>query len=865
MNIIECFSKVDDVVPRCQKNTCVIILTLALTFNACSGGGGPGPSHEGPQGTPGISGRACLDDVANPTTYQIEVDGVQPLRMEMATSPIPGIYRGNIGGQIRAVTTQNFAVPGQEANNLLVWGVGASIRYGNAQEALGTAVLGKPGAVMDLAPIRIDGVPMLVYATENGLGLIGVSESGRLEDVAYRPVSMGVLSVDADDAGDRVAFVTGSGYMHVTSADKLASSEACVEILSGYRVFEDSGQNYAPAKVELGESYAFAMAHHSRAASSVAPTFEHVYDPLFISMISDVPAEIVRAVNLEDHKVFSASFSASDGSFDRFDRFIPTDIALGDGNLYVVGIAYKRSSVEAFLVSECSAQDMSAQVACMREKARDGTMTMFRDGGTFAFSAGFFVYRNVDDLSQADHFEYIPLAAFRHDQDAPPFVYRIEAEGDRVFVRGPNFLVAMAKSTTVFGSERWSFEMEVDAASGLIAGIPNDIVPYAGGAAASFTAVMASDGTGASALEVMSDGSFSILDTGSTLARFEGGNANNIAVIEIATSRGGELYLEGQGSRKHIADFDYANAYVSTAAYDGDMLAFAWSSTGTETTPETQQGWRLAVQRGADAASRGQIFIDRMSASPDDPFYGFPEIRSTDILPGLVRGINDIMLYPSDRKIAVMFSGFRNDKWYYQLGLYEYPPTSRFLPQKVGVMKAIGTAARLTSHGGRIQRITASGGGYEIIFSTADGIHSVTIVPGREEPAASARIYSAGGLVDAAIDSAGGGKIAIVDGGNVVIADITDPQLRISVPRTEGMDSGGLAGARVALTGSALAVACPYNAAAPFSFYRVGQNSAELVSSCSGCYFLSVASHSLLPGYLMASSLSSGIEFYELR
>ena len=94
-----------------------------------------------------------------------------------------------------------------------------------------------------------------------------------------------------------------------------------------------------------------------------------------------------------------------------------------------------------------------------------------------------------------------------------------------------------------------------------------------------FTAVRAQDGTGASAVELMdSEGTFSVVDTGAIFVRVEGGGGNSVAAIEMASANGGNLYLENATDRKLIGDLYSSDAFVSQAAYNGNLLAFIWST-----------------------------------------------------------------------------------------------------------------------------------------------------------------------------------------------------------------------------------------------------------------------------------------------
>ena len=156
-------------------------------------------------------------------------------------------------------------------------------------------------------------------------------------------------------------------------------------------------------------------------------------------------------LTLNDHEVHEVKFDTLDDSFHFYDSFVPTDISTDGVNLYVVGIAYKKSSMEGFIVANCEGSSQSAKVECVREAAKSGSLTSYAEDGIFSFNAGFFVYRNATDLSKADHFVTLPIAAFKHVEEAPPFFYRMVVDGDVGYIRGPNFMVSMSRESTASG------------------------------------------------------------------------------------------------------------------------------------------------------------------------------------------------------------------------------------------------------------------------------------------------------------------------------------------------------------------------------------------------------------------------------
>ncbi len=836
-------------------------------MGACSGGGGGDGGDGGDiDGIPGISGKVCLDGAS---AYEIQVDGQDTQRVAMETDPLLSIYQGNIGGQIRAVSTIDVTPPEAERVIALAWGSGASVRYGTELGSLGTVLLDRPGAVTALASVKRDGSPYLIYGTERGIGIIGMNSSGDLVDAAptgYRPVPSGVWSIAADSDGSRILFASGDGFVQVTSLSELGNSEACAGILTGTQVLDENASDYLPVKTKIASEKAFLYARHETTVTNVAPTFDEVYDPIFASMLVDVPIGIVRGVDLATGDVSPVIFDAADESFSHFDRFIPTDIAYDSGALYVIGMAYRQTSVQGFIATNCSGEGSDAQLACLREAAKDGTLTAYNENGLYAFKSGFFIFRDFDDLSKATHFQPVELAVFQHSESAPPFTFAIAVEGDKGFIRGPNFLLAMRRAE-MGGDERWVYDaQEVDQVQGLITGIPNDLILYSGGAAASFTAVKADDGTGASALEfVDAANAVTLVDTGAIFVRLEGGGSNKVAAIEMANARGGMLKVENALAQATIGGLSNASSYVGEAAYNGSMLAFAWSSTGEGGAYEYRQPWNLSIQKGDDGSTRETLTISRSQS--DFEFAGFPAGSNESDEDKRVRSVRDLHIGPVS-KIAVLYSGYADGKWYLQTGLYRYECDDNCTElERVALSTTLEIEADADAHPGRIQSVKHDGQStYTIVFTGPDGLYRWRVEAGTStSPQAGTRerLIKATGLVDAALDALGGNTIAFVKGTKIYLKDISNPQAAGTSVSIPGASGENLPHARVALGGSTLAVATPNGSTIPFSLFSVSSSgSPQLVTSCTTCQFLDVKIFSTFSRYLLTSSVAGGIEIY---
>ena len=836
------------------------ILTPLIIATGCSGskGGGGGVG-------------ATLGKICNETssTYSVELEGAGQELLEVEQNPIASKYVGSVGGQIRAVEKFSFVKPGGSLFQGMAWGLGAAIRYGTPDEIMGLFPLKKPGGLTGLSQINVDGTNKFVFSTENGMGLLVLDESGYFgeEEGSYRPVLSqngpfsGVLSIDARMDGSVIAFTTPDGYLQTTSAKALSSGEKCADILTTASKLNYAGENYLPVKVKLGTDRAFVLAKPFTAVTSVAPTYEEAYGPLFMGLVSTVPPAIVRSVGLGDHKVLEAGFTAADGSFGSRDGFIPTDIAYDDGVLYVAGLAFRSLGVSNFLVDNCpSAESAEEKTKCLLAAASDDGAALTVYGDLHPVTGGVFVYRNLDDLSKASYFKVVPVSVFPHDTKAPPFTYRIAVKDSQGYVRGPNFFLPMTRSDSSEEEENWTLGKEVDLASGLESGIPNDIIIMSNATASSFTAIKNADGSGASALEYGNSGGITVRDRGAVYVRVEGGGSNAdgvlIAAIEMESEKGGRLYLENTAERvriyidKNLIDENlidtgaYANSYVARADYDGENLVFAWSSTGPEGKTEETEPWRLAIQKGKSSATREEKELVR-AETPEGIFKGFPDAKTN--------AVGDVFISKKG-KVAVLFTGGSEGKRYFQVALYDTTLNLK------GVSLARGPVAG--SHLGRVLKIDGS----TVLFSAPDGIYSWTAGIGDATPQKKLALAD---LVDVSVDPTGkSSRIAIVSGFKIDIRDVnglSNSLFEIPLPKAVDYAGSRLAGARVAMSNNLLFLSVPYGlTSSRLLMFDILKGASQVPKQCQSCNALDVNVFEADPRFLLVSGAASGIEIYDL-
>ncbi len=829
----------------------VVLLTpLLILIFACGGGGGGGTGADLGSAA-GTIGQICNTGEGS---YSIELT-TGSATATIAPDPIEGAYQGNIGGQIRGIASIAVTVEG-ETSDMLAWGSGSSIKFGTVDTVLGAATMKHPGAITDLATSALAGKQVIVYGTERGVGIAGPDADGQLTDYAasgaWRAVPSGVRSLTVGLDGRTVLFASNDGYLQQITVDALNAGERCAGVVSRFVEGAEGQEAMAPVKIVQTAKDSFILSKTQSALTSVAPTFELFFNPFFKSMIDATPYATVSTL-----AGTAVGFATRDDSFSRFDRFIPTDIASDGTNLYVVGLAFVQDALAGLLGESCAGE--TDQVKCLGTLAKNGKIEKYRnDAGLYQFVAGFFAYRTLEDLTKADHFSTIPISNYAHDTSNPPLIYAIAVAGEQGYIRGPNFLTSMSRQTDISGDEDWRFDATAKTTSGLMQGIPNRVIPYAGGAAASFTGVRAADGSGASALEVMgTDGAFNLVDTGAIAVRIEGVGQTSklVAAIEMQSDRGGNLFLENTGARKPIT-ISNASSFASRAAYNDVRLAFAWSVGGSL---EASSQWRIAVQEGSNNDTRGEFGVNR-TVNTGGEFDGFPQVTSSDATPGKLRGIADIKFAP-DGNVAVLFSGYKGGKWYQQVGIYSAAKSSgKYLVQHVAASKALESTGSESDHGGAILRVTGSGGAYQVIFSTAAGIFKWT----GADKAAAASVVPIANAVDVAMDAAGGNLAAWITGFTLSVKDITKSGAAATaqIAKLSGSTATRLASARVALSGNALAVATPYSAANTFSLYSVQSGTPTLIAGTTYSRFFDVKLYSSFPDYLLANSQAGGIEMY---
>ena len=848
----------------------VAILTPLLILAGCSGGSGGAGTIAASIGT------ICNE---SDSRYTISVDGESARAIDSSLNPLLDSYVGSIGGQIRAVDSLAISDEGEALVRGMVWNLGGSVRYGLLDELLGTIPLKRPGAVTGISHLRVDGKTKVVYGTEWGLGLMSIQSDKLVDNPQYfrsvparNGVISGVLSVDAMTDGGLVAFTTADGYLQTTTISALMSKEKCTDVAASATALKVGDQSYLPVKVRLGGGRAFILAKAPSALTTIAPTFKEAYWATFKGMVSDFAPATVRAAVLSDHRVLNAGFTAADGSMSSFDGFIPTDISTDGEALFVAGVAFRSAGVQSYLAQKCSsASDDSAKIECLLEGAKGTSLVTFLYKDVSPLGAGILIYRNLDDLSKATHFEMVPLTSFKVDADAPPFSFRIAEYGGKGYVRGPNFLLPVSRSDDGTSDENWTLGSEIDADSGFIPGLPNDLILFDDGAISASTAVKDDDGAGFSALDyVDSKGAFTLLDAGGISVRVEGGGVSSsgtlIAAIEMENAAGGTLYLENPTSRTAISDIEYDNAYVSRAAYDGTSLAFAWSSKGADDTPEWKEKWRFAVQRGADSSTRSEEFSFFRRGDSKGIFDGFPEISASTSEPTEVRGIGDLNLPKGSNMLAVLFAGHDGNSWYLQPALISFASASSGRYGKPAISAVGATMGPISGlMGGRILKVASSGSATVVTFAGPDGIYTWTAGDG----AAAQKIsgMQGGALISAAIDPVGKKNVAAVSGFKVDVRDLTKPSSTVSfaIPKASGYSGSAAVGARVAIIGNGVYVATPRGvASAPLLIYDLSKGASQTPSACAGCNYIDVSAFEADPRYLLANGAGSGVEIYKV-
>ena len=806
-------------------------------------------------------------------SYRVEISGSDPYERTIEVNPFESAYSGSLGGQIRGLASLAVQIPDSEVSEMIFWGSGASIKYGTADEVIGKISLAKPGAVNDIAPMVYGGKRMLVYGTERGLGVAGPNDAGTgFADYstrgAWRSAPDGVTSLDLSDDNSSIVFTTADGFVQQIAPADLIGGESCSGIIASEVVAQDSSSSLLPVRTQAGSNHVFVLSKPSSAAA-VAPTFEQAYHPIFEAMLTDGVYSRLRAYPTGGGSPSLPGFATNDSSFERFDRFIPTDIAWDGQSLYVVGIAYDQQAVSDFLLQECSTSvDQPQQLKCMADAAKDGSLATFgldSESGLLRFIGGFFVYRDMGNLSKADHFKQIQLTGLKYQEGAPPYIFAIAVQSERAFVRGPNFLLSIGRAESESAEENWDIDLKADLDEELVAALPNRVAPYQGGAAATFTALKASDGSGASALEIMgSDGDFGTLDTGAIYVRADGAGQSSglIAAIEMESDRGGKLFLENATS-KYAIDTNLSNGYVSNAAYDGTTLAFASSQRGTQTMPEYTFGWNVMVQSGIKISTRGTLFISR-ALGANQEFTGFPTLVSTDTDPNQKRGVAGIGLAADSSAVAVLYKGYAGGTWYHQIFLYGLSKTGDTFnsPSFLAKTNLLTATAPATANEGAVLSVKKSGANYEVLFSTPKNIYKWL-----SSSAAPTSLYSSDTLVDAALDASGTDKIAIVAGFKAMVKSLSSMSAAgasVQIEPKEGTSMTSLYGAEVALSGGTLALVTPYGAKDTFSVFEVSSSALTPAAATDLSDFLDVKLFSLFPGYLLASSPSSGIEIFSI-
>ena len=841
-------------------------LPVFLFIWSCSGGGGPEAAKIS------SSGQVCVSSENQYTITDSQTGESQTITAEEET--LLTKYLFGMGGQIRAVASTVMSVEDAEPVTMLMWGSGSSIQYATGGMFLGPLALSREGAVTDMVSYGKLALPKIFFGTERGIGVAevmpddtrgeGVPPYKMLESI-YKPVPPGVLSVAVltAESKTRLFFVTGDGYVLTINEEDFLAGGSCYDIISSKTVLTDGATNFMPVKVAVTSSKAFILAKKSL-DGGLAPTFAQTYDPILQTLMTGEKNMIARAVDLSTNGVEEIAVKADTGGYKGFDQFIPTDVA-GDGtNLYIAGLAYDKATVDSFYISTCDKASAAENLACMRDKAKEGTLELLdTSGGYDAMAGGFFIYRDLAKTGEtAAHFTRIPINTVPVSKSGPPLIFHMTVKEDRAAFRAPNFLVAPMKSVKS-GKEDWTIGATYDENSGLIIATPANLNIYsvsdATYIAATSVGAKGDDGSGASSLEMLDgDGVLTILDTGSTKIRMEDAKKPYLAAIDTLSNYGGALYLENPDKKNFILASTSIDAFISRAAYDGTYLAFAWSEPGAP--------WRIDIQKGVDGATRGEYTISKDGDSRH--YVGFPDVdQSNSQAFETSRSILDMKF--AEGRLFVLFYGFNGGKHYYQAGAYGASLTDgKYKPALLGIINTISFNGDEIDANGRFQKITKNTSGqFTAIFSCAGGLRQFAITPASSVPSVNiTSLFSAPNVIDLDFDDAGT-KFAFVSSKTIFIRDTSDYSRNVgstSVTASES-ETSRLSNASLVMTSKNIFISTPVGASAPFWIIDISNAvKPKVASKCASCRFNGLAIYPDFENQLLACSETGGVEVYDI-
>jgi len=843
------------------RKFCWLCLLIIFSIASCSKGGGEKITAT----LTGAAGQFCISTDNQYTITDSKTGQSQTIPIE--PEQFFAHFKGNISGQIRAVTSFVISGENQEPATMLIWGSGSSVQYGAAGAMLGPLLLKNKGAVVDLASYTSGANLRVFYGGERGFGIIELKGDGKLGELAFRTIPTGVLSVAALSENDktRFVFVTGDGYVLTTTEDALTSGNGCYDILTSPSALTEGEAAYIPVKIAVANAKVLVLAKKST-AGGLTPTFKEAFDPILESLITNEAPSIIRAVDLTSLALEPVAFSAESGGYIGFDQFIPTDVASDKTNFYAAGLAYEKSAVDSLIIGLCDRPSTAEKIGCLRDLAKTGDLTSLKNSiGVDAFTGGFFIYRDLTKMGEkAAHFARVPVTTFANIETAPPLVFSAAVNDDKAAFRAPNFLAVLTKSaSSTGGEERWVIGPEFDSHKGINGSIPAALTVYnlAGSSfiAATSVGVKGDDGSGASILEGISpDGKFLIGDTGAIMIRMEDGAEAYLAAIDLASARGGTLYLENAVERKRIDADTRAGVYVSRAAYNGTDLAFAWSAPG--------EAWRIEWQKGTDSATRGQLSFAR--AGDSHHYKNFPDVSAGDL--NAFEDAHDIAdMSFADGKLFILYYGFAAAKHYYQAAVYESVfSDGRHHPALRGVTTTLSFAGDEIDRRARFQKIAKNNdGSFTALFSCAGGLRQFQITPSSSvASAAISNVFSAPNVIDLDFDDAGQ-RFAYISQKTIHIRNLASPTTDITTTSLPASDTttARLSNASLVLISNRLLIATPQGASAPFWVMDATQaKPLKVISKCGGCQFNALAGFASFPNQLLASSETGGVEIYDI-
>ena len=626
--------------------------------------------------------------------------------VESQSNSFTSHYRGSIGGIIAGADMIST-----DEREIIVWGVGASLRWGTIDSQLGSAILSQNDTITTVTRTTAGEI---IFGTERGIGLAGFDSSGSFGISIYKNLENGISTSALANDG-YVYLIDTAGRLLRTNRTQLKTGTH-LDLIKEPTSWTEN-ETWYPIAIAAGSERLAVILQNSEPMPALALKKEPVQSILKELAFGEKTRQVRIVGETEPVTYNFENESSIPALFARRSEFIPSGITFDENRLIVAGVAYDPLQIDVFVESKCVGRDDLEE--CLWEEAikipteTESSLLSFKDGNLDTIS-GRLIELNAETkfVSKTKAIYYKAYAP----KPAPSLVMTPAINGGNLYLRGTSFLLILEPDLDGWnrlydygqGTAKWGQ---------VTIGWPRSLVPdIQEGALATAVQPNLSEEPAFSTIEHIAGNLKRTIDTTSQQPELLDATSNDILIIEKKESTGGDLYLASFSKRTSISPNISGAYHVMSAKLDNNAVAYVYAREDNSSElklflvyqsdvygePPTQH---TPIQRG-----------DQITVS-SEPFYDFPTVtaENTTYERDLKQKIADLKW--SDGKLYALFHGFKDDKHYFRVGSFTISNEIANYGNQSGILTVAGNES---FNAMKILKISND----TIYFSAPDGIYT---------------------------------------------------------------------------------------------------------------------------------------------